>query len=589
MHGLSAPVSTRVLHAGRPRGREAYALVVGLALASCLGAPTADVDGPRVVASSLPSPRTVEVEVRPQITVELSEPLDEASLGPGALALVPWEEVGECRSDPVCARGSCERGRCLEDPLSSSDLAALLDGEYAPDGARVTLEVTLLDGELGEATRLRLQPARALTPRWRYSLILGGVRDRGGAPLVDASGRVSHWRRDLVTAHEGSSGPEPRLVEPAPGGAGVPPNLARVTTSFARPVALEATATVELEGVDGQRVALIEPRGCDGWPAAFCLTWRPEHALEPLMTYRVAGGTLRDHLGRAVAPPAVQEWFTAAEELDEEPPSLAGATVELQGPCVHARVSTAEPVVFTMSWASGAQVEVLASGELELAARVPGEDLGDAETLELSLTVRDLAGNTAEETVALDLGAADLSVPLTIAEVLGNPAGAEPGQEFIELLDVREHGDEVTISDLRVVDRPWSEVRALPADATPGDALPSFVTRPGQRTVVVGSGYVWGDPADPDPPSDAVVVTLDSSIADGGLKNAGEPLTLVRAAMAPGAPWTLIDTRRAPEEELSANGQSVISSPTPAIAFGCDRPGVWQAHPQGGSSPGSAP
>ncbi len=569
--------------------------VAALIQVACLSPLDADVEGPRVVSSTLSKPRTVEVEVQPHIVLEFSEPMAPAGFGPGGLAVVPWEEVGECRVDPVCERGSCERGHCLEDPLSASELDALDEGSYAPEEARVELRWTLGPGAAGDDSRLELEPLRPLTPHWRYSVVLGGgARDRGGAPLVDDEGVASRWRRDLVTAHEGSSGPEPRLLEPPPGAAVVPINVQRVVTRFARPVVLDGESSLALEDSHGGLLWLLDPRGCAGWPTEFCLEWRPERALDPSVRYRVAGGTLQDRHGRAATRPGASEWFATASAADTQPPTLAGATVELRGRCVYARAHASEPVIVSLSLASGAQVSVFEEDAVELALRLPDDGtVTPGDTLEVVLDARDLAGNAVGEVygvVAGDSFAAS-APPLVITEVLGNPAGAEPGQEFVELVDRREQGAAVAVSGLQIADVEWQTIQAIPSGDRPGDAIPEFTTRPGQRTVIVGSGYELGDPADPDPAAAATVVVLDSSIGDGGLKNAGEPLTLFfnGPAGAPLADPVLVDSRRAPPESLADNGQSVVTSSLPVAAFGCDREAGWRPHPQGRSSPGLAP
>ncbi len=566
--------------------------VASIVLVACLAPPDADVEGPTIVASTLYKPRTVEVEVLPRVVIEFSEPMDPAGFGPGGLVIAPWEEVGECRVDPVCERGSCERGRCLEDPLSSRDLDMIDGGAYTPEDAIVPLRWTLGPGDAGEDSRLEIAPLRPLTPHWRYSVVVGGARDRGGAPLVDEEGVASRWRRDLVTAHEGSSGPEPRLVEPASGAAAVPINLQRVVTSFARPVALDGDqggeVSLVLEDSRGGLLRLIEPRGCAAWPAEFCLEWRPERALDPSVQYRVAGGTLRDRHGRPATRPGASDWFATSSAADTQPPTLAGATVELRGRCVYGRVQAQEPLVVSLSLASGAQVSVFEEGSLTLALRLPDDGtIAPGDALEVTLDARDLAGNAAGEVYTVAAGDSFAAPPLVISEVLGNPAGSEPGQEFVELVDRREQGAAVIVAGLQIADVGWEEVAASLAEDRPGDAIPEFSTQPGQRTVIVGSGYVWGDPADPDPAEAATVVTLDSSIGEGGLKNAGEPVSVF--INVPAGDPVLVDSRGAPPESLADNGQSVVTSPLPALAYGCDRADGWIPHPQGGSSPGLTP
>jgi hypothetical protein len=99
-------------------------------IGGCMEPPwSVDLEGPRVVRASVRGPRAIEVAVREKIVVELSEALDPATVRAGRVVLVPWEEVGSCAWTPSCARGSCERGRCMTDPLTEGDLKAIDRGD----------------------------------------------------------------------------------------------------------------------------------------------------------------------------------------------------------------------------------------------------------------------------------------------------------------------------------------------------------------------------------------------------------------------------------------------------------------------------
>ncbi|MCA9662597.1 MAG: hypothetical protein KC486_29930, partial [Myxococcales bacterium] len=196
-----------------------------------------------------------------------------------------------------------------------------------------------------------------------------------------------------------------------------------------------------------------------------------------------------------------------------------------------------------------------------------------------AIELEDRAGNVATGVREVALPVSE-PPPLAIVEVLANPAGPEPAQEFVELLDVRAAGSPRTIAGLRIVDRPWSEVAAAIAEGDlPGAAIPSFSSEPGQRTVIVGDRYALGDPGDPDPPAGAVVVTLDGSIGAGGLSNGGEPLMIYDPQSA-----ALVASYATP---LAGDGQgrSAINDHPGA----CDIAGAWRPHPLGASSPGWSP
>jgi len=561
----------------RRRWFAAWVLVVSLMVVGCVEAPWAvDLAGPRVVRASIAGPRAIEVPVLATIEVELSEALDPASVHAGSVALVEWEEVGSCERTPVCEEGSCERGRCMVDPLSAGDLRAIDRGAHE---ATIDLEFAV------EGPFLRIRPRAPLRPRARHSLVLGaGLRDRQGAPLSDEEDLQARWRVDLVTAEEGSSGPQARLAGPISGEA-VPTNLEEVVTTFARPVAIErlSGATLALEGEDGGTIELASPTACAGWVPGFCLRWALPGALMPSTRYRLGGGALVDRRGAAAVVPGMGEWFVTGEGEDRAPPSLAGVWGEIRGPCLNVGDAGEEARRLQVGLSEGTGDSAAAAGEgaLEVALRLPA-GLGEGAVVEVMVEIRDRAGNAAAVGVARTVSEAPASpVPLGIAEVLANPAGPEPAQEFVEIVDLRGEGPPVEVSGLWLADRPWAEVRARLAEgAAVGDAVPAFTTSPGQRTVIVGAGYAFGDPRDPDPPASATVVRLGTSIGEGGLRSAGEPLSLFRAE-----PPGLVASFSPSVDTADAGGQSVVGVDPGA----CDHPGAWRLHPFASSSPGWAP
>lgn len=539
----------------------------------------ADLAGPQVVASALPRPRNVEVPVLPVLTFDLSEAVDLASV---RVAIVPWDEVGRCDLTPVCAAeaSSCERGRCQRDPLSAAAIKGL--AEAAPDGAVPLHEPVLEDSPAGPATRLVVTPRRALTPHARHSLLLV-LRDRSGAPLVDEDGVAGVWRRDFVTADEGSAGPEARLVAPPSGATGVPPNLVRVATEFARPVVALAGDELTLAAADGGVVRLVDPEPCPGWVPGLCLRWRLAAQVLPDMSYRPGGGTLRDLLGRPAVPPAALTWFQAAADPDLVAPSLADASLRALGPCVYASFTADEPVEARLTVGGAVDVATTVAGPVRLALRLTAAQLGA--TVAATLRVEDLAGNFAERALEAVPGDSPDLPPLGLAEVLANPRGAEPAQEFVELADLRGDGEPRAWSGLRLTDLPVDALLLALADGeTPGDPLPNFSTRPGERVLVVAAAYDPADGADPPPTPGTALLRVDASIAAGGLKNAGEPLVLYVAPE--GGPPALVASYgdHIATGAAAHAGRSVVADPS-----ACDLPRAWISHPAGTASPGAAP
>ena len=536
--------------------------------AACLDlALDADLEGPRVVASSLAAPRTLEVPVRETLVVGFSEPLDATRL---RVALLAWEERASCELTPICPVGSCERGRCQEDPVTPAALDRLADGE--PIEGAIALDLQLVD----EDAALQLTPVRPLVPHARHSLLVA-ARDRRGAPLVDDTGVAAIWRRDFVTAGPGSSGPEPLLVSPPPLADGVPTDLARVDTRFVRPVAPTPDARLVLRGDDGLAIELGDPRPCPGWLPDLCLSWRPARALTPGVVYHLGGGDLRDRVGRPAIEPAERQEFRAGPGPDPAPPELRGLRFTAVGRCVRAEFVALEPLRVRLSAGAEARERVAPAGPLALALRRDG---APGERVRARLTAADLAGREAAAEAEHVLGDTfhPAAPPLALGELLANPRGPEPAQEFVELVDLREVGGPLEVRGLRLVDGPPDAL-----DLGGGDPLPTFISLPGQRHLAVPASYDPRQGDDPGPPPSASLLRVDASLADGGLKNApGEALALVWETGPSG--YVLIDIYGGWADPGDLPGQSLVRDPA-----ACDEPDAWRPHPGGAASPGQPP
>jgi hypothetical protein len=555
--------------------------------------PQVDLDGPRVTFSSLATPRSVELSVMPELIVEFSEPIDPATVHAGSVVLAAWDILEpRCSLTPICDEGSCERGRCQAQALSSADRSALDRGELDPRDAHA--QVFRLEHELrDDDTRLVLRPDRPLDEHRRYTLLLGpAIRDRGGAPLVDDHKRAVAWQRDFVTAGRGSAGPEPQLVAPAPGQLDVATNLAHVQTQLWPPVPLpQPHATLELEAEDGNAsITLVDPDNCPGWVPGTCLRWRPAQPLAPHTRYRPAGGTLVDRLGRpALLPAASREtWFGSGAGLDDQPPESAELRAELRGRCLAIWVDVGEPVeAILIVEGKRRQATIASSGwiGLELDPTLAPDDMDDM--IDWSLELRDLADNRSTSTGQLLAGPGfDPGLArVRITEVLANPSGPEPHAEFVELLAGPDGAD---LDGLFLADVSINELRAawLAGDEPAGDPQPSVSLDAGELAIIVASGWTSDpdhDHKDPPPPPHTRLLVVDASLAAGGLKNAGERLTLwTNTEVGPTAIATYgnwIDTGA-----TAHNGRSVIAG-----ADACDLPDRWRSHPQGRSTPGQLP
>jgi hypothetical protein len=191
---------------------------------------------------------------------------------------------------------------------------------------------------------------------------------------------------------------------------------------------------------------------------------------------------------------------------------------------------------------------------------VPFGGLSPGVPAEIVLRVTDRAGNQIETSA----GSIDLppETPLlVITEVLANPAGPEPGQEFVELRNV---GDsDLSLAGLRL------------EDSKGGDVLPEATLAAGAYALIVPSTYDPGSPRDVPPRAGTLMVPVDTRIGADGLSNTGE---VVRLRM-PGTgtePLISLYGGWVDVSAASAAGKSVHR----LTDGSCDHPTAWTKPPR---------
>ncbi len=119
--------------------------------------------------------------------------------------------------------------------------------------------------------------------------------------------------------------------------------------------------------------------------------------------------------------------------------------------------------------------------------------------------IKDINGNQQEIDVEV-VGAA--GPPIAITEVLADPFGPEPGQEFVEIINLGV--SEVDLSGWMIDDGGDANGGVFPAGTTLGA---------GRVAVIVSAAYDLDDGLDPAPDSAALVIALEKSVGSNGLKN----------------------------------------------------------------------
>ncbi len=207
----------------------------------------------------------------------------------------------------------------------------------------------------------------------------------------------------------------------------------------------------------------------------------------------------------------------------------------------------------TLLWAvagAGADVvQVTQAGEPFVVGRLSPET-----DVVLDVAVVDGGGNVGRSTFAAHTGAARAHVVLN--EVLANPLGAEPAQEWVEI--VNDGSVPAELGGYQILDVGGVTV------------LPSAILPPGGFALVVNDSYVLEDGVDPAPPTDALVLRVPH-LGKGGLSNSGEPLTLKDGTGAVVSTFPAIANvaagksvaRRAPSALDELPSSFAVATPTP--------------------------
>lgn len=125
--------------------------------------------------------------------------------------------------------------------------------------------------------------------------------------------------------------------------------------------------------------------------------------------------------------------------------------------------------------------------------------------IDTSIEVEDINGNRTSHNASIVGGSA---IPVAITEVLADPLGLEPSQEFVEIFNF---GDkEIEVGGWMIDDN---------GDKN-GDCLPNqAVLPPGRAALIVGPNFDVESTLDPKPAPDTQILRLEGSIGSSGLKN----------------------------------------------------------------------
>jgi hypothetical protein len=349
--------------------------------------------------------------------------------------------------------------------------------------------------------------------RHLLAIAAGFVLAVGCAPETDLYGQAAMGGADPSGGSAAGA-----LVDPPAGTADVPSNLAAIVARL--PAAIEVgSAMFRLRPSDagggagsvafGDVAAVACPAAvagsCYRVPLAASLAASASYVFELL-----SGATAGD--GTPAATGVIGAFDTAAS-ADVTPPQVIDFAVSLAGPCAAVRFSTDEPATgeVVVRTDTGELVTAAGAGQTAFDLAVPFTGLPPGVPAEIVLRVTDRAGNQIETSA----GSIDLppeTPPLVITEVLANPVGPEPGQEFVELRNVG--GGDLSLGGLRL------------EDSKGADVLPEATLGAGAYALIVPSTYDPGSPRDVPPRPGTLMVPVDTRLGADGLSNSGEVVRL---------------------------------------------------------------
>jgi hypothetical protein len=192
-------------------------------------------------------------------------------------------------------------------------------------------------------------------------------------------------------------------------------------------------------------------------------------------------------------------------------------------------------------------------------------DISIEETSTLTLVLADVNGNENR----LDVSVKGIGgPPIVITEVLADPTGAEPNQEYVEIVNIGR--ESVDMSGWMIDDNGDKNGDSIP----PGSVLESL-----QVALLAAPNFDSLSGIDAAPAADSIIIYLDGSIGSSGLKNsAAETIELYDAALTRVS--TYDGSAGAPKEGVSASRLYAELPDGDPSAFAPD--------PNGSSTPGIA-
>ncbi|WP_437534720.1 lamin tail domain-containing protein [Sorangium sp. So ce726] len=417
----------------------------------------------------------------PELQIEPAAPLDAAPPVLRVRVLLPGAALGSV--DP--ARALVVRGK-----LSAAHLRQIERGELSTAlSERVVPSIAWLNGTPPGDLSLTVAPLAPLAPGETYAIASGSpvfshhiqIATEGSPPVLSRLWPPPDAGATLGLGVWCGDAPLPEVVAAAtlaPGGPAGELRRGAVDDIGARCLRFEGepTATAPPEA-DGVRL-VGPPDALPGEPTAVSLDPRP-FVLESVPLPAIAAACAPDEL--AIGPGCAQ---------------IADDRILVR--------SADAPLLWAIAGAGFDEVLAVPPGELFVLAPLP-----PLSPVELAIATVDNAGVVERRTFSTMTLAPMPHV--VINEVLANPVGPEPGQEWVELYNDGDVPAELT--------------GVVLADVGGETELPPISLMPGAYALVVNEDYVSDDELDPPSPPETLLLRVPK-LGNHGLSNSGEPLKL---------------------------------------------------------------
>lgn len=401
------------------------------------------------------------------------------------------------------------------------DESTRTDLESLPLRADTLARVVVTHAQVAE-TVVRVTPVAPLARGETYSLVVTPFARAAGDMELDGSVRVFPMR---VSTHEDDGA---MLLEtwPADGTNEVPVDLLLALLRFDGSVQ-DLDLGVGLRADSGYLVPRsVHKVDCTayGFGEGMCVIVAPTDALDAGREYELyVNESLRDGTGASFEPSRVTfrtAQFGSAPEPEFVAPPCAIDEAALPFGCalsdddgVLFRTDARVPVRAWLTLGSLSDDAATARGDLALELR----PLPPSTPVLARLRTIDLAGS--EFVMDVPVATTPPLARVSIAEVLADPLGEEPAQEYVELHNFGD--DAVELEGFSLSDR----VDAL------GDALPRARLAAHARALVVPDSFNVDSGVDAHVPPGVTLIRIGTSIGSSGLTNRGEPLYLRDASM----------------------------------------------------------